>query len=215
MQQLYEIIFLLCCTYLVLSPSNTQRHNNISITSLWRLHVICYCYTSITADYSWPGVRFTKYLLTHDWNLMKIIFVVFLILMIPSGQKFAHVTTAQLLWHVQNFDLIWSSLLTKENLRNFTRFGLWAPKALVKWVPWSLSYWSRHCWPWYCLREYCEEYNRACHLVAITGTTTTIPSHSIQVTTPHLKIRCWEMKSAGTQTSSVWKLLEQHDREPG
>ena len=38
---------------------------------------------------------------------MKIIHARITILIIQSGYKFAHVTTAQLSWHVQNCDLIW------------------------------------------------------------------------------------------------------------
>ena len=41
----------------------------------------------------------------HNWNDMKNLFALILLLMVPSGQKFAHVTTALLLWHVQNCGL--------------------------------------------------------------------------------------------------------------
>ena len=54
----------------------------------------------------WLGTHFTKVLWAHNWNLVKIITTLIMILMIQSGYKFAHVTTAQLLWHVQNCDLI-------------------------------------------------------------------------------------------------------------
>ena len=44
----------------------------------------------------------------HDRNLVKIDFALILMTMIQSGHNFAHVTTTQLSWHVQNYDLIWS-----------------------------------------------------------------------------------------------------------
>ena len=50
----------------------------------------------------------TNGLRNHNWNLMKILFAVTLIRNNQSSHKFAHVTTAQLLWHVQICDLIWS-----------------------------------------------------------------------------------------------------------
>ena len=40
----------------------------------------------------------------YSWNLEKILFALDLIMMIRPGHKFAHVTTAQLSWHVQNCD---------------------------------------------------------------------------------------------------------------
>ena len=40
------------------------------------------------------------------WNLGKIIFAITTILMIQSGHNFAHVTTAQLSWHLQHWDQI-------------------------------------------------------------------------------------------------------------
>ena len=41
----------------------------------------------------------------YSWNLADIHFALNFILMIKSGHNFAHVTTAQLSWHVQNYDL--------------------------------------------------------------------------------------------------------------
>ena len=41
-----------------------------------------------------------------------------MILMIQSGHKFAHVTTAQLSWHVQNCDLV-SYLFIKQKQHDF------------------------------------------------------------------------------------------------
>ena len=51
---------------------------------------------------------------------MKILLVVLMILMIQWGHKFAHVTTAQLSWHVQNYDLI-GSLFVKEEQHEFSQ----------------------------------------------------------------------------------------------
>ena len=60
-----------------------------------------------------PPIHFSNGLRAHNWNLGKIHFALIVILMIWSGQNFAHATTAhwaQLSWHVQNVDLI-SALL--------------------------------------------------------------------------------------------------------
>ena len=54
--------------------------------------------------------------------------------MTESGQKFAHATTAELLWHVQNSDLIRSPLIMEKHNIFFTRFGLLAPELFVKLV---------------------------------------------------------------------------------
>ena len=55
-----------------------------------------------------PGIHFTINLRAHHWNLAKILFAVIVTCMIQSDHKCAHVTTAQLLWHVQICDLIGS-----------------------------------------------------------------------------------------------------------
>ena len=47
-------------------------------------------------------------------NLMKILSDVIIILMVQSAHNFAHVTTAELSWHVQNCDLIRSSFFKQE-----------------------------------------------------------------------------------------------------
>ena len=56
------------------------------------------------------GNDFTKGLWVHELNLMKIIIAVIMMLVIQLDHKFAHVTTAVLSWHMQNCDLIGSSL---------------------------------------------------------------------------------------------------------
>ena len=55
--------------------------------------------------------------------------------MIQTVHNFAHVTTAMLLWHKQNCELI-RGLFCKQEQQIFfffTRFELWAHKLFVKW----------------------------------------------------------------------------------
>ena len=40
--------------------------------------------------------------------LRKSILLLIAFIMVQSGHNFTHVTTAQLLYHVKNYDLIWS-----------------------------------------------------------------------------------------------------------
>ena len=54
------------------------------------------------------GSHFTKGLWAINWNLAKLLFTLILIVLIQSAHNFAHVTTAELSWHVQNCNLIWS-----------------------------------------------------------------------------------------------------------
>ena len=51
-----------------------------------------------------PGLLFTNRFQADYWNLVRIVFVLTFILMIQSVHYFAHVTTAQLSWHVQRHD---------------------------------------------------------------------------------------------------------------
>ena len=46
--------------------------------------------------------------------VQKIFLAVIYLLIIQSGHKFAHNTTAQLSWQVHNFDVIWISFFTEE-----------------------------------------------------------------------------------------------------
>ena len=55
-------------------------------------------------------------------------FVPFMILVIQWGHNFAHGITAQLSWHVQNYDLIGTFILYVRTTNIFTRVGLWAHK---------------------------------------------------------------------------------------
>ena len=57
--------------------------------------------------------------------------------MIQSCDNFAHVTTDQLSWHVQNFDMIRSSFV-KSQQQNFT--GLWAHKLCEIGLRWHHSW---------------------------------------------------------------------------
>ena len=56
----------------------------------------------------------TNNLWSHNQNFGKICVVVSCKIMIQSGHDFAHVTTAELSWHVQNCDLIGLLLLQLE-----------------------------------------------------------------------------------------------------
>ena len=53
----------------------------------------------------------------HYRNLIKFPVAVIFILIIQSGYNYAHATTAQLSWHVQNCDLIWSIFAKSEQHR--------------------------------------------------------------------------------------------------
>ena len=55
-----------------------------------------------------PWIDFTNGLWDHYWNLLKFLVAVMLIVMIKSDHDVAHVTTVQLLWHVQDVDLFGS-----------------------------------------------------------------------------------------------------------
>ena len=74
---------------------------------------------------------FADGLRAYNWILVKITFASILILLIHSGHNFAHVTTAQLLWHVQNYDLI-RSLFFMQEQHIFLDYELF--KQFVKWV---------------------------------------------------------------------------------
>ena len=57
-----------------------------------------------------PG-HYTNCLWALIWNIMKNLFVLILILIILLGHNFAHVTTAELSWHVQIYVLVWLPFL--------------------------------------------------------------------------------------------------------
>ena len=74
--------------------------------------------------------HFTNSWWAHNPNLVKLLFVFTWKIMVQSGQKFAHATTAELSWHVQISDLIGLLFL----IRAKGRFPLGAHKCSVKWV---------------------------------------------------------------------------------
>ena len=53
--------------------------------------------------------------------LWKLFLLLTLILMIQSGHKLAHVTTAELSWHVQNCDIIWWLLFSHNSNTNLCK----------------------------------------------------------------------------------------------
>ena len=67
---------------------------------------------------------------------MKSLCVVITIRMTQSGHETGHVTTAQLSWHVQIYDLIRWLFFKSEpyDYFCFTIFGLWAFEVLAKWI---------------------------------------------------------------------------------
>ena len=69
----------------------------------------------LSALYFRPGNHFTNGLKAQNWNFVKIHFVMILILMIQPVHTIALVTAAQLLRHVQNYDLIWLSFINENN----------------------------------------------------------------------------------------------------
>ena len=74
-----------------------------------KLHVSIYCCVNISMK-SFPcvylGPIFQRIHEHHNPNLVKFHTVLAWKMMIRSGHNVAHATTAQLLWHVQNCDLI-------------------------------------------------------------------------------------------------------------
>ena len=79
--------------------------------------------------------RFTKVQWAHHLNLLKTLSALVLNLRIRSGHHFAHATTAQLWWHVQNCNLIEPLLLCKRCMYFCKIFGSRAHKTFVTWVP--------------------------------------------------------------------------------
>ena len=63
----------------------------------------------------------------------KILHALSFIIMVRSGHNFAHATTAELLWHVQNCVLVESLFFTWATCI-FKKFGLWACELYVNWV---------------------------------------------------------------------------------
>ena len=80
-----------------------------------------------------PGTHVNKDLGTYNPNLVKFHVALSSKTRIRSDHNLAHVTTAELSWHVQNCDLIeWIIIKIRVKL-NFAKFLLWAHKSFVKW----------------------------------------------------------------------------------
>ena len=86
-----------------------------------------------------------------------------------SGHNYAHVTTAELSWHVQNCDLKGSSESCHKAKIIFTKFKLWDHKSLVKWAPLTQIWLARVTMSWYLINIYGHCQSRP---------------HSIQITMP-------------------------------
>ena len=69
------------------------------------------------------ATHFTKVYVLRIEISWKFHFVLIVIQMIKSSHKFAHVTTAELSWHVQNCVLIWTSFV-KQGQHDFF-FKIW------------------------------------------------------------------------------------------
>ena len=61
----------------------------------------------------------------RDSNNTKIIFALILIMMIQTVHNFAHVTTAMLLWHKQNCELIRGLFCKQEQQIFFFFYKIW------------------------------------------------------------------------------------------
>ena len=78
----------------------------------------------------------------------KILFALIMILMIQSGNKFANAMTAELSWHMQNCDLVWSLFSVPEQ-RKFLRdldYELknhWCNRSQDTWYPILHYQWQR------------------------------------------------------------------------
>ena len=101
---------------------------------MWHARHAYHFSVSTVSTMSGPEAHSTKGLRAHNWNLMQIIIVVIMIMIIQSGHNFAHVTTAQLLWHVQKLWPDWIIIFKVRTACIFTRFGIWAHTHFMKWL---------------------------------------------------------------------------------
>ena len=76
-----------------------------AVTTAWLQLVLKYILTA-RGNQHIPGTNFTKCLWAHNPNLVCINIVFICKMIIRSCHNFAHVTIAQLSWHVQNCDMI-------------------------------------------------------------------------------------------------------------
>ena len=109
--------------------------------------VIMICLISIFTIVSADGAgtsrtRFIKSLWAHNSKLIKIPVAMGRKVMIQSCHNYAHATTAQLLWHVQIWDLIGQSIhnYSKEN---FHKISVKGSLIICEICPWSASTWIR------------------------------------------------------------------------
>ena len=88
-----------------------------------------------------PGTTFTKSLWAHNSNLAEIYVALMWIIMIISGQNFAHAMTAELSWHVQICDVVGAF---KSELGHFKIFQLLThkPKEFFRPVGGSVQDWG-------------------------------------------------------------------------
>ena len=79
--------------------------------SIWHVHNILLLHPTL-----YYKCHLTKVSWDHNCNLVKILFAQILILMIQSCHNFSHAMTAQLSWHVQNYDMIGSFFVHESHM---------------------------------------------------------------------------------------------------
>ena len=94
------------------------------------------CTPKLDTEQLQSGTHSTNNLWAHNYYFVKIFSDFKWKIMIHYGHNFAHVTTAELSWHVQNHDLV-GLLRSKLEQNEFTRFQLWAHELFAKWPPGS------------------------------------------------------------------------------
>ena len=82
-----------------------------------------------------PGTRFTYKFWAQNSNLVKTCDALSWTIMIWSGHNFAHVTTAELSWHVRNHDMIRSLKSKLEQNEIFRKFNYELIDCLWKMIP--------------------------------------------------------------------------------
>ena len=85
------------------------------------------------------GIHLTIGLWAHCQHLMNIFIPVINLLMIPSGSKFAHIMSAELLWHVEKCDLIRSFSFLFDKNTEFPQDWDYELKNNLWNGPWSLK----------------------------------------------------------------------------
>ena len=96
-------------------------------------------------------IHFTNGLWVHQWNLMKYILLILFLITQSSCHNLAYVITTQLLWLVQNCDLIWSLLFIFKQYMNLQNLNC-EDIECVQWIlgsillPWLSSSHSIKSW---------------------------------------------------------------------